>query len=74
MPNMDGIEALKVIMEENYPNGNDKIIVLTANALVGAREEYINAGFTDYLTKPVNSECLEETLVKYLPRDKVEIL
>ena len=48
------------------------VIMLTANALSGAREEYRSIGFVDYLTKPLDSEELENALVRYLPKDKVE--
>ena len=47
------------------------MIALTANAVVGARETYISAGFDDYLSKPVEVAALESTLGKYLPDYKV---
>ncbi|MCR4797715.1 MAG: Hpt domain-containing protein, partial [Lachnospiraceae bacterium] len=49
-------------------------IALTANAIAGMREKYIQAGFTDYLSKPVKGEKLEEMLIKYLPVEKVRIV
>jgi HPt (histidine-containing phosphotransfer) domain-containing protein len=48
------------------------MISLTANAVSGAREMYIKAGFTDYLTKPINSAQLEAMLIQYLPAEKVQ--
>ena len=45
---------------------------MTANAVAGAREEYLKVGFTDYLSKPIDSVKLEELLAKYLPPDKIE--
>ena len=73
MPGMDGIETLNAMNEMN-DNLNKKtpVISLTANAISGAREEYISAGFQDYLTKPINSSQLEKMIIKYLPPDKVQ--
>ena len=72
MPEMDGTETLHHIrgMRES-PNSKTPVICLTADAIDGARERYIAAGFTDYLTKPVGARELEETLMKYLPAEKV---
>ena len=73
MPVMDGIETLAAIKEmpTNY-NVETPFISLTANAISGAREQYIAAGFTDYLTKPIDSDKLEQMMIKYLPREKVQ--
>ncbi|MBO4395800.1 MAG: response regulator [Eubacterium sp.] len=74
MPKMDGIETLINIKElTNNPNRNIPYIALTANAIAGARELYINAGFTDYLSKPIDSVELENLLIEYLPKDLVEL-
>ena len=68
MPEMDGIETLQN-MKSLADNRNREIpiIMLTANAIVGAKEEYMEAGFTDYLTKPIRETELLEMLLKYLP-------
>ncbi len=66
MPGMDGIETLKILKEEKL-TGDAAVIVLTANAVVGAREQYLAEGFDGYLSKPIKMEELEETLKKYLP-------
>ncbi len=73
MPGMDGIETLHA-MTELATNLNKEVpcIALTANAISGAREMYLEAGFTDYLTKPVESRRLEVLLIKYLPKEKVK--
>ncbi len=72
MPVMDGIETLVNLKEDrSNPNTNTISISLTANAVSGAREQYIDAGFDDYLTKPIIPEKLEEMLIRYLPDDKV---
>ncbi|MCR4658094.1 MAG: response regulator [Lachnospiraceae bacterium] len=72
MPELDGIETLKLIREtEGSKNKDTAVIVLTANALAGSRDLYLEAGFADYLTKPIDSSLLEQTVKKYLPADKV---
>ncbi|MEE3467149.1 MAG: ATP-binding protein [Eubacterium sp.] len=74
MPKMDGIETLINIRElNNNPNHSIPYIALTANAISGARELYINAGFTDYLSKPIDSTELENLLIEYLPKELVEL-
>ena len=75
MPEMDGAEALANIKEHKEgPNIDTPVICLTADAVVGARERYLSKGFTDYLTKPIDSTSLEAMLRKYLPEDKVIIV
>ena len=74
MPKMDGVETLqKMKILPNNLNQNTPVISLTANAISGAREQYIAAGFQDYLTKPINSIKLEEMIMKYLPAEKVSV-
>ncbi len=68
MPEMDGIETLGVIKSEGLADGTP-IIVLTADAIVGAKETYIKAGFDNYLSKPIVYEQLEKMLLYYLPAD-----
>ncbi|MBR5088402.1 MAG: response regulator [Ruminiclostridium sp.] len=72
MPEMDGIETLQKAKEESLIPEGCAVIVLTANAVVGARETYINAGFDDYLSKPIEVKALETILGTYLPAGKVE--
>ena len=70
MPEMDGMELLRRIRElKDNPNSSVPIIVMTANAVLGSREMYLNAGFTDYISKPVYYEELERLIIKYLPDD-----
>lgn len=66
MPEMDGMETLRNLKEERLVQ-NVPVIALTANAVSGAREEYLQAGFDDYLSKPVSGVELEKILVKWLP-------
>lgn len=68
MPEMDGIETMKRLKEiDNIKCRNVPIIALTANAVRGARSEYIGNGFNDYLSKPIDTVRLESALMRYLP-------
>ena len=72
MPDKDGIETLAEMKAlTDTPNTGTPVICLTANAISGMREMYTNAGFDDYLTKPIDAERLEMMLLQYLPKDKV---
>lgn len=74
MPGMDGVEALHAIRAlEGNPSRDIPVIALTANAVVGAKQFYLDAGFEDYLTKPIEPEKLEDMLIKYLPKELVYI-
>lgn len=75
MPEMDGIETLsRMCKETQIKNKGTPVICLTANAISGAREEYLACGFTDYLSKPVVPDELDELLLVYLPDKKVQLI
>ncbi len=65
MPGMSGTQTLHVIREKRLAE-DTPIIVLTADAIVGARDSYIREGFSDYLSKPIRYEELETLLQKYI--------
>ena len=70
MPEMDGVETLHHIKTfVNFPCQHTPIIVLTANAVVGAREQYLSEGFDDFLSKPIVPEKLENLVKKMLPEE-----
>lgn len=74
MPEMDGIEAMKEVRKLNayYAKGGPgKIIVLTADAIKGARETLIKQGFDEYLGKPINVAQLERLFIRYIPSNKI---
>ncbi len=72
MPEPDGIEALHIIRkDEASVNKETKIIVLTANAVAGSRKMYLEEGFDEYLTKPIDSSVLEDMVKNMLPKEKV---
>lgn len=74
MPNMDGIETFEAIknLGEECPNMDTPVIILTANAVAGSKAGYLDMGFTDYLSKPVDGEDLETMLLKHLPKRLLE--
>lgn len=72
MPEKDGVQTLHEMRAlSGGPNIGTPIICLTANAISGAREQYLEEGFDDYLTKPIDPERLEAVLMQYLPKDKI---
>lgn len=72
MPEMDGVETLHELQkQQEHPNVDTPVIVLTANAILGAEEEYLKQGFKAYLAKPVRSNELEQLTFEFLPKDLV---
>ena len=67
MPGMDGIE-LKTLIDslDNNINSDTPLVMQTANAVVGAKEEYERLGFTDYIAKPIKEEELRKIIRKYI--------
>ena len=74
MPGLDGIDTLQEMRRrENGCAREVPVIALTANAVTGAREMYLEAGFADFLAKPVKPEKLEKMLMDILPWEKVKL-
>ncbi|MDR2924264.1 MAG: response regulator [Treponema sp.] len=77
MPEMDGIEATaairgweKSLAEQGIAHNEVPIIALTANAVSGMREMFIEKGFNDFLAKPIDISKLDETLTRWIPKEK----
>ena len=71
MPGLDGMATLEALKADTtHPNQNTPVIALTANAIVGAKEMYINAGFSDYITKPIQEKEILDIFFKYVPCEK----
>lgn len=69
MPDIDGVSVLKQMHQmEAYPNRDTPVVALTANAITGAREMYLEAGFDDYLSKPINTVKMEKIICALLPK------
>jgi signal transduction histidine kinase/CheY-like chemotaxis protein len=78
MPEMDGIETAKEIKnrKEKIKNTGEQvpIIALTANALRGMREIYLEKGFDDYLSKPISPEALDDIIKKFFYHEPHELV
>ncbi len=70
MPEMDGIEATAKILSQ-YGNKRPTIIAMTANAMEGDREKFIDAGMDDYVTKPINLKVIQSMLRKVYLKEYV---
>ncbi|MCR4806048.1 MAG: response regulator [Lachnospiraceae bacterium] len=72
MPEIDGIEALKMIRTDRHSiNKKTPALVVTANAVPGSERMYMAAGFAGYLTKPINSQKLIDTVRSFIPDEKI---
>ncbi len=72
MPQMDGSETLKKMNElEDNKSADSPVICLTASAGSTARDDFIKAGFRDYLAKPISLKELEDMLFYYIPPAKL---
>ncbi len=69
MPGMNGEETLSEMLRLGILDGTP-VVALTADAIIGARESYIQKGFTDYVSKPVKYDALEKVLKQYIPKEK----
>jgi signal transduction histidine kinase/CheY-like chemotaxis protein len=71
MPGLDGIETTRIIRTmESRRYTNLPIIALTANAMHGAKEMFLDHGLNDFIPKPIDSARLEEVLLTWIPKDK----
>lgn len=74
MPGMDGVDTLHQMQKmECFIQEPSVVIALTANAVIGAKEGYLEEGFTDYLSKPIDYVKLEDMIRKYLPEGMCEM-
>ena len=72
MPDMDGIETMQRMKADvRGKNTKTPIIMLTANAIAGAKEEYERAGFDGYLSKPIDPKKLEAMICRFLSEDRI---
>lgn len=72
MPDMDGIETMQRLRADVWgKNTKTPIIMLTANAIAAAKEEYERAGFDGYLSKPIDPKKLEAIICQFLSEDRI---
>ncbi|MDR0997868.1 MAG: response regulator, partial [Treponema sp.] len=81
MPEMDGIEATQIIRAlDSSPSFDPSwfrempIVALSANAVSGAREAFLQGGMNDFVSKPIDAEQLNMTLQKWLPKEKITMI
>ena len=73
MPDLDGIRTYEMSLEDpDNLNLKTPVIMMTANALSGVREEYINKGFADYISKPIEIKELLRIVQLHLPAEKID--
>lgn len=71
MPNMSGSETLNILKKVERVDGfNIPVVVLTANAVSGVKSKYLDKGFDDYLSKPIDRVELDRVLNKFLKSKK----
>lgn len=71
MPGMDGIEAVETIRNDCGENGTAPIIIaLTANAMEGMRERFLDCGFQDFIAKPLDRKELNQLLTRWVPEER----
>ncbi len=72
MPVLDGIEATQAIREYEKKSSRSKkhilIIALTANAMKGDRERFLDSGMDDYITKPIKRKDLDDTIIRCMAK------
>lgn len=71
MPGMDGVETLHEMRKQELGKGVP-VIMLTANAIVGDREKYLEEGFDEFLSKPIMPERLEKIMLQFLPEKYIQ--
>lgn len=71
MPEMDGIEATRLIRALDDDYQGVPIIALTANAVNGAMEMFLENGMSGFLSKPIDEGLLAQCLLEYLPPDRI---
>lgn len=73
MPEMDGMETMNRMkqMQDNQCT-DTPVVMLTANAIMGARENYLAAGFDDFLAKPIEQDKLDKIMLQWMPPEKIQ--
>ena len=72
MPEMDGVETTQLIRSGDTANKSTPIIALTANAVTGMKDVFIESHMNDFMSKPIDVEELNRVLLAWLPAGKIE--
>lgn len=73
MPGMDGIETTRLIRARKGPNKNTPIIALTANVVNSMKDQYLDNGMNDFISKPIEMTELNRALLQWLPASLVQV-
>ncbi|MDR1514796.1 MAG: response regulator [Synergistaceae bacterium] len=73
MPEINGIEATRILRDKGGWLTSAPIIALTANALSGMKETYLSCGMSDYISKPIEISELNRVLITWLPKEKITV-
>ena len=73
MPELDGVETLERIRSGNSINKSAPVALVTANAIVGVKEEMLKKGFDGFVSKPIETELLKKELARLLPKEKIDV-
>lgn len=71
MPDLDGVWTLEKIKSEENLCNDTPVIAFTANAVTGMKESFLCTGFSGFISKPVDSDKLEEVLLEFLPKEQI---
>jgi signal transduction histidine kinase/CheY-like chemotaxis protein len=74
MPEINGIEATKILREKGGWLVGVPIIALTANAISGMKETYLSCGMNDFISKPIDISELNRVLITWLPKEKISVI
>lgn len=75
MPELDGVDTLKLLRKLEAGKGRKTpVVALTANAVRGMEEFFLKEGFQGFVSKPVSRRELSESLLKFLPKEKIHIV
>ena len=72
MPEMDGVETFQNMQQMEHLCKDTPVIMLTANAIMGAKEQYLECGFDAFLSKPIDSARLEKMIADMLPKELLQ--
>ena len=73
MPEMTGVEVLEhILADRNHMNVGVPVIIMTADVATDQKEMFMEKGFTDYIAKPIIVQQYIKTLLKYIPKEKID--
>ncbi|MDR2932767.1 MAG: response regulator [Oscillospiraceae bacterium] len=71
MPDMDGVETTQKIRDGDNANNDTPIVALTANAVTGMKDFFLECRMNDFISKPIDIEEMDRILKTWIPEDKI---